>query len=81
MQFLKKEGAVNILQFCLDVEEFSRKMLSDLSDQDKDNLHREAWDLFSVYFKSDSPDSIHLPKHIVEQMEEGTMYYFNGFYN
>lgn len=72
MQFLKKEGAVHVLQFCLDVEEFNRKMLSpDLTQLDMDNLHREAWDLFSVYFKADSPDSIHFPKHVVQQMEQG----------
>lgn len=71
MQFLKKEGVVNLLQFCLHVEEFSKKILNpDLDEMEMENLHKEAWDLFSVYFKLDSPDNIHFPIHIVEQMEQ-----------
>lgn len=72
MQFLKREGVVHLLQFCLDVEEFSKKILNpDLTQSEMENLYKEAWDLFSVYFKPESPDSIHFPKHIVQQMEQG----------
>lgn len=69
MQFLKGEGCVNILQFCLDVEEFNRKMLTpDLSKQDLENLYEEAWDLFSVYFSVESPDKIHFSQQLVTEM-------------
>ncbi|KAJ9589467.1 hypothetical protein L9F63_017328, partial [Diploptera punctata] len=69
MQFLKGEGAVNILQFCLDVEEFNRKMLTpELSKQDLENLYKEAWDLFSVYFNMESPDKIHFSQQVVNEM-------------
>lgn len=71
MQFLKREGAVNILQFCLDVEEFNRKMLTpDISSEDKEVLYKDAMDLFSVYFNPISPDSIGLPSDIIENMKE-----------
>nr|CAD7440331.1 unnamed protein product [Timema bartmani] len=69
MQFLKGEGSVNVLQFCLDVEEFNRKMLTpDLGKLDLENLYREAWDLFSVYFSPVSPDRILFSPAVVEGM-------------
>ncbi|XP_021925834.1 sorting nexin-14-like isoform X2 [Zootermopsis nevadensis] len=69
MQFLKVEGCVNILQFCLDVEEFNRKMLTpDVNKQDLENLYKEAWDLFSVYFSLESPDRIHFSQQVVTEM-------------
>nr|CAD7202115.1 unnamed protein product [Timema douglasi] len=69
MQFLKSEGSVNVLQFCLDVEEFNRKMLTpDLGKLDLENLYREAWDLFSVYFSPVSPDRILFNPAVVEGM-------------
>ncbi|XP_046401263.1 sorting nexin-14-like isoform X2 [Ischnura elegans] len=71
MQFLKKEGAVNVLQFCLDVEEFNRKILNpELDKQEIYNLYQEAWDLYSVYFRSDSPDRIIFSESVVEEMKE-----------
>ncbi|XP_049774784.1 sorting nexin-14-like isoform X1 [Schistocerca cancellata] len=69
IQFLKGVGSVNILQFCLDVEEFNRKMITpDLSDEDLENLYREAWDLYSVYFSPASPDHIEFSPSVVEEM-------------
>ncbi|KAK7792107.1 hypothetical protein R5R35_009644 [Gryllus longicercus] len=69
MQFLKGEGYVNVLQFCLDVEEFNRKMLvPELNSQDLDNLYKEAWDLYSVYFSPKSPDRIPFNSAVVQEM-------------
>ncbi|XP_063236943.1 sorting nexin-14-like [Bacillus rossius redtenbacheri] len=67
MQFLKAEGCVNVLQFCLDVEEFNRKMLTpELGPRELETLYQEAWDLFSVYFSPESPDRIAFPPGVVE---------------
>lgn len=69
IQFLKGEGCVNILQFCLDVEEFNGKMLTpDVNKQELEHLYKEAWDLFSVYFSPESPDKIHFSEQIVTEM-------------
>jgi hypothetical protein len=54
-------------------EEFNRKMLTpDLSEQDLENLYKEAWDLFSVYFSGESPDKIHFSQQLVTEMHAGT---------
>ncbi|XP_024085830.1 sorting nexin-14-like isoform X2 [Cimex lectularius] len=71
MQFLKDQGAVHILQFCLDVEEFNKRMLTpELNCVELDLLHRDAWDLFSVYFSPHSPDNIGFPPDLVVQMRK-----------
>ncbi|BES99188.1 Hypothetical proteinA domain [Nesidiocoris tenuis] len=71
MQFLKDQGAVHILQFCLDVEQFNQRMLvPELSSNEMDILHRDAWDLFSVYFSPHSPDNIGFPSDLVVQMRK-----------
>ncbi|EEB19866.1 sorting nexin, putative [Pediculus humanus corporis] len=73
MQFLKREGAVHLLQFCLHVEDFSKKILNpELNESERESLFNEAWDLYSVYFNADSPDSIHFPSNIVDQMKQNS---------
>lgn len=54
------------------IEEFNRKILNpDLEHNDLVNLYKEAWDLFSVYFRPDSPDRINFGEDIVEEMRQG----------
>uniref|UniRef100_A0A0K8T8Q8 RGS domain-containing protein n=1 Tax=Lygus hesperus TaxID=30085 RepID=A0A0K8T8Q8_LYGHE len=71
MQFLKDQGAVHVLNFCLDVDNFNKRMLNpELSTNDLELLHRDAWDLFSVYFSPHSPDNIGFPSELVVQMRK-----------
>ncbi|KAL1137861.1 hypothetical protein AAG570_009557 [Ranatra chinensis] len=71
MQFLKDQNAVHILQFCLDVGEFNKRMLTpELSSEDLDLLYRDAWDLYSVYFSPHSPDNIGFTTELVVQMRK-----------
>lgn len=71
MQFLKGQGAVHVLQFCLDVEEFNRRMLTpDLNSEELDLLYRDAWDLYSVYFSPNSPDTLNFPEQLITQMRK-----------
>ena len=44
----------------------------ELNKQDLENLYREAWDLFSVYFNLESPDRIHFSQQVVDEMHAGT---------
>ncbi|GLV46764.1 hypothetical protein CBL_13537 [Carabus blaptoides fortunei] len=70
MQYLKDEGPVNVLQFCLDVEEFNRKLLTpDLSKKDLDALHLEANQLHQLYLKEYSSDYIGCPSDIASSFE------------
>jgi hypothetical protein len=61
------------LDLYLFAEEFNRKMLTpDVNKQDLENLYKEAWDLFSVYFSLESPDKIHFSQQVVTEMHAGT---------
>ena len=42
----------------------------ELSSEQLDSLHRDAWDLFSVYFSPHSPDSIGFGSDLVSQMRK-----------
>ncbi|XP_074032931.1 sorting nexin-14 isoform X2 [Leptinotarsa decemlineata] len=55
MQFLKKQDHVNLLQFCLDVDDFNNKLLNpELSKKQLENLHADALKLYKEYLDKDS---------------------------
>ncbi|XP_031347622.1 sorting nexin-14-like isoform X2 [Photinus pyralis] len=59
MQFLKQEGPVHVLQFCLDIEEFNHKLLiPDMSKKQLEILHTEALNIYKIYFDDKSDDYI-----------------------
>ncbi|XP_028460682.1 sorting nexin-14 isoform X5 [Perca flavescens] len=69
MNFLKQEGAVHVLQFCLTVEEFNDKILSpDLSDSELQRLHGEVLHIYETYCVDESIDKISFDRFIVEEI-------------
>lgn len=70
-KFLKQNNAGHLLQFLLDVEQFNKHMLRpEISTQELDLLYRDAWDIFSVYFSSHSPDCINFDPELVNQLRK-----------
>ncbi|KFQ38468.1 Sorting nexin-14, partial [Mesitornis unicolor] len=76
MNFLKQEGAVHVLQFCLTVEEFNDRILRpELSDTEKMSLHEEVQKIYKTYCLDESIDKIRFDPFIVEEIQriaEGT---------
>ncbi|KAK0153346.1 Sorting nexin-14 [Merluccius polli] len=69
MNFLKQEGAVHVLQFCLTVEEFNDKILCpELSDSEKVLLHEEVRKIYATYCLDESIDKIRFDSFIVEEI-------------
>lgn len=69
MNFLKQEGAVHVLQFCLAVEEFNNSILDpDLTDSRKLVLHKEVKKIYETYFLDESIDKIRFDPFIVEEI-------------
>uniref|UniRef100_H3C893 Sorting nexin 14 n=1 Tax=Tetraodon nigroviridis TaxID=99883 RepID=H3C893_TETNG len=67
MNFLKQEGAVHVLQFCLAVEEFNDRILCpELSDSQKMMLHEELRKIYETYCLDESIDKIRFDPFIVE---------------
>ncbi|XP_066468599.1 sorting nexin-14 isoform X2 [Tiliqua scincoides] len=70
MKFLKQEGAVHVLQFCLDVEEFNDKILKpELSDAEMMSLHEEVQKIYKTYCLDESIDKIGFDPFIVEEIQ------------
>uniref|UniRef100_A0A8D8Y386 Sorting nexin-14 n=1 Tax=Cacopsylla melanoneura TaxID=428564 RepID=A0A8D8Y386_9HEMI len=71
MQYLKSQADINVLQFCLDVEEFNSRMLApDLSPDDLDILYKDAWDIYSIYFSAHSPDCIAFDPKLAQELRK-----------
>ncbi|XP_076605303.1 sorting nexin-14-like isoform X5 [Chaetodon auriga] len=69
MNFLKQEGAVHVLQFCLSVEEFNDRILCpELSDSEKMMLHEEVKKIYETYCLDESVDKIRFDPFIVEEI-------------
>ncbi|XP_048830950.1 sorting nexin-14-like isoform X3 [Brienomyrus brachyistius] len=71
MNFLKQEGAVHVLQFCLTVEEFNDRILCpDLADSEMLLLHEEVKKIYETYCLDESIDKIRFDPFIVEEIRQ-----------
>ncbi|KAM6915488.1 sorting nexin-14-like [Xenentodon cancila] len=69
INFLKQEGAVHVLQFCLAVEEFNDKILSpELSNSELQRLHSEVQHIYETYCLEESIDKISFDPFIVDEI-------------
>ncbi|XP_015608100.1 sorting nexin-14 isoform X2 [Cephus cinctus] len=71
MQHIKEAGPVNLLQFCLDIDDLSKRMLNpEMSPETEENLFIDAQNLYSTYLNPEGPDYLHLPLHISMGMRQ-----------
>ena len=69
LQYLKKNGGVNLLQFCLAVEDFNKKMMVvDLKDDDLIALHKDAKSLYDTYIKLGANNFIKFDDDIIRDV-------------
>ncbi|XP_049612143.1 sorting nexin-14 [Syngnathus scovelli] len=69
MNFLKREGAVHVLQFCLAVEELNAKVLNpELCDSELRRLHGEVVHIYQTYCVDESVDKINLDRATVDDI-------------
>ncbi|KAM9798302.1 sorting nexin-14-like [Neosynchiropus ocellatus] len=69
MNFLKQEGAVHVLQFCLALEEFNDKILRpELEGPELQRLHQDVRHIYTTYCLDQSEDQIHLDADVVEHL-------------
>uniref|UniRef100_A0A8C9U017 Sorting nexin-14 n=1 Tax=Scleropages formosus TaxID=113540 RepID=A0A8C9U017_SCLFO len=71
MNFLKQEGAVHVLQFCLTVEEFNDRILCpELPDSELLLLHEEVKKIYETYCLDESVDKIRFDPFIVDEIRQ-----------
>uniref|UniRef100_H3CAW1 Sorting nexin 14 n=1 Tax=Tetraodon nigroviridis TaxID=99883 RepID=H3CAW1_TETNG len=69
MSFLKREGAVHVLQFLLTVEEFNDRILQpELSEGELQRLHAEVLHIYRTYCLDQSADKINFDRFILEEI-------------
>nr|CAH7759735.1 unnamed protein product [Callosobruchus chinensis] len=70
MQFLKKQDNVNLLQFCLDVDDFNSKLLKpNLSKKQMEELHSDIVKLYNEYIENSSFNFISCPSSISNEFK------------
>uniref|UniRef100_A0A7M5X746 Sorting nexin n=2 Tax=Clytia hemisphaerica TaxID=252671 RepID=A0A7M5X746_9CNID len=71
MQYMKREGSLNILQFCLAVEEFNKRSLApELSENEEEQVLEEAREIDALYFRDDAVDKINFPNSVVNEFQK-----------
>merc|ERR1719233_58813 len=69
LQYLKKNGGVNLLQFCLAVEDFNKKMMVvDLKEEALVILHKDAKQLYDTYIKLGANNFIKFDDDIIKDV-------------
>ncbi|XP_018589605.1 sorting nexin-14-like isoform X2 [Scleropages formosus] len=70
MNFLKQEGAVHVLQFCLTVEFNDRILCPELPDSELLLLHEEVKKIYETYCLDESVDKIRFDPFIVDEIRQ-----------
>ncbi|KAL3842670.1 hypothetical protein ACJMK2_020660 [Sinanodonta woodiana] len=71
MKFMKKEAAVNVLQFALSCEEFNKRILNpELSQSELVVLHNSAKELYHNYCSPQALDRIKFEESVVEELKD-----------
>lgn len=69
LQYLKRNGGVNLLQFCLAVEDFNKKMMVvDLPEDKLVTLHKDAKSLYDSYIKVGADNFIKFDDDIIKEV-------------
>ncbi|KAG7196813.1 hypothetical protein KM043_016926 [Ampulex compressa] len=71
MQHIKDTGPMNLLQFCLDIDDLSKRMLiPEMSTNAEENFYTDVQSMYSVYLDPDGPEYLYLPLHISIGIQE-----------
>ncbi|XP_003705519.2 sorting nexin-14 isoform X1 [Megachile rotundata] len=65
MQHIKETGPMNLFQFCLDIDDLSKRMLNpEMSLNAENNLYTDIQNMYLMYLDPDGPEYLHLPEDI-----------------
>ncbi|XP_028417389.1 sorting nexin-14-like isoform X2 [Dendronephthya gigantea] len=71
IKFMKSQASLNILQFCLSLDDFNkRSLVPDLTEDDKKELLKEAKSIYNKYFVRGAPDFIPFHPSIVDSLKK-----------
>ncbi|XP_043513618.1 sorting nexin-14-like [Frieseomelitta varia] len=65
MQHIKETGPMNLFQFCLDIDDLSKRMLNpEMSSNAENTLYTDIQNMYATYLDPDGPEYLHLPEDI-----------------
>ncbi|XP_076674344.1 sorting nexin-14 [Andrena cerasifolii] len=65
MQHIKESGPMNLFQFCLDIDDLSKRMLNpDMSAKAECTLYSDIQNMYLTYLDPNGPEYLHLPEDI-----------------
>ncbi|XP_006608646.1 sorting nexin-14-like isoform X1 [Apis dorsata] len=65
MQHIKETGPMNLFQFCLDIDDLSKRMLNpDMSLNAENSLYTDIQNMYATYLDPEGPEYLHLPEDI-----------------
>ncbi|XP_034184894.1 sorting nexin-14 [Osmia lignaria lignaria] len=65
MQHIKETGPMNLFQFCLDIDDLSKRMLNpEMSSNAEDSLYLDIQSMYLTYLDPEGPEYLHLPEDI-----------------
>ncbi|KAK9303202.1 hypothetical protein QLX08_004982 [Tetragonisca angustula] len=65
MQHIKETGPMNLFQFCLDIDDLSKRMLNpEMSSNAESTLYTDIQNMYATYLDPDGPEYLHLPEDI-----------------
>ncbi|OXU20981.1 hypothetical protein TSAR_003479 [Trichomalopsis sarcophagae] len=71
MQHIKDSGLVNLLQFCLDIDDLSKRMLNpEITPEIEETLYIDAQNIYTTYLDPESADFLNLPIYISQGMKQ-----------
>ena len=71
IDYLKEDGRINLLQFCLAVEDFNKRiMVPELDEADLKSLHTEALDLYKLYLRPTAQHKVRVDHGLVQEISK-----------
>lgn len=65
MQHIKETGPMSLFQFCLDIDDLSKRMLNpEMSSNAESSLYADIQNMYATYLDPEGPEYLHLPEDI-----------------
>ncbi|OAD55595.1 Sorting nexin-14 [Eufriesea mexicana] len=65
MQHIKETGPMNLFQFCLDIDDLSKRMLNpEMTSKAESSLYTDIQSMYATYLDPEGPEYLHLPEDI-----------------
>ena len=62
-------------------EEFNKKIMNEISEEDMKSLHEDATNLFNLHFKADADHKVSVSPHLVDEIKLSELFWHKNKLN